>query len=111
MTRVVRTRFPGGLFITETELHEEKIVFRIFASRPTRLDDLKSRFTLSDDVGTEYVLETETPELIDGKAALVFTPGPPPAARRLSLSEPGRSLVLYSTEDSLLAGFSESLGG
>jgi hypothetical protein len=96
------SRHLHGLFISAFELHREKVVVRIFTSRPTSLADLRARLTLADDLGTDYVLWATAPDVIDGKAALEFRPALPRAAGALSLREPGVGTHVFAREDSTI---------
>lgn len=85
------SRFRRGLFIHSIEFHADRVVFRVFTSRPTSFTELRERMTLRDSVGTDYVMQPF--EDIDGKGAFELVPGVPPNARSLHFGEPGQGLI------------------
>ena len=95
MLSAAGSRFRGGLFIIDVELRRDRIVFSVFASRPTSHTELQDRFSLADSAGTEYVMVPGA-EVIDGKEIIEFIPGLPSDATSLAFSEPGRSLTLLA---------------
>ena len=102
------SRHLHGLFLAGIELHAEKVAIRIFTSRPTQLSDLKARLRLLDDRGTDYVMQTDAPAVIDGKAIIEFTPGLPPTAGSLAIDEPGVRSVIYAPEGSTIRAATRS---
>lgn len=83
-------RFRGGLFFISIEFHPDRVVFRVYTSRPTPFAELSERLTFRDNLGTEYAMQPF--DEIDGKGAFEFSPGIPAAATSWQLGEPGQSL-------------------
>ena len=83
------SKFPGGLYLVSIELRADCVVCSVFTSRSTPVHELRERLTLSDSVGTEYVMKPSADEIIDGKGVVEFAPGLPPDATRLTFGVPG----------------------
>jgi hypothetical protein len=69
------SKFPGGLYLVSIELRPDCVACSVFTSRPTPIDELRERLTLTDSVGTEYALQPNPIEIIDGKVVIEFAPG------------------------------------
>jgi len=89
------TRFKGGVFVVDVEIRRDRILFSVYTSRATTLDELRARFTLRDSEGTVYVMASGG-EAIDGKGTIEFVPGLPDDETSLTLGEPGRWLHLFA---------------
>jgi hypothetical protein len=98
------SRHTRGLFIAGIEVHAQKVGVRVFLSRPTPLAELKEKLALSDDLGTSYVMTTERPDVIDGKATLEWTLGLPDAAGVLAIDSPGRRTWIGAREGCTILG-------
>ena len=86
-------RAPGklrnGLFLDEVAFYDDRISFRVFASRPFRADEFAA-LRLTDDVGTDYAMVPRLDDVSDGHTAVEFRPAPPIHWSRLHLAQPGR---------------------
>jgi hypothetical protein len=90
----LKGRLRNGIYIRAINLHEDRISFEVYASRPTGADEL-AKVTLTDDAGTEYEMVSPVEGgVIDGHGSIVFKPGLP-AEVNFHLSEPGWGLHSY----------------
>ena len=83
-----------GLFIYEVEHAQDRLIIRFFTSRPIPADDVRERLRPKDSAGTAYMMQSITPELVDGKGVIEFTPAPPADLTWLQIEDrPGRAMV------------------
>jgi hypothetical protein len=81
-------KLRNGLYFRAFAMYDDRIVFKVFASRSFGAEDLKE-LVLTDDVGTTYVLALPESGVLEGKTRLEFTPSLPAEASRLRLGQPG----------------------
>jgi hypothetical protein len=82
-----------GLRFVVIELYRDRVLVRLFASRPIPFADLQTRLRFHDDSGTEYTLQPSGTDVIDGKERLNSDPRPQRVGKPYN-SNPGRSLVI-----------------
>jgi hypothetical protein len=90
------SKLAGGIYLISIELHADRVSCSIYTSRPIPVGELRERLSLRDSVGTEYAMQPNAEDVIDGKGIVEFAPSLPTDATNLTLGVPGSWFTAYA---------------
>jgi hypothetical protein len=101
VTYASRHHWPNGVYILGWDVFADRLVLRLFTSRPVKSRELLGRLKPFDSVGTNFMASPPDSEFIDGRGIIEFRPAPPDRLSRLGLRDAlgGNALMPYWRDD------------